>query len=298
LLGAGDQIEITVFGYEEYNGPRTVLPDGSVTVPLAGSVMAAGKTADQFAAELTARLQPFLVDPYVTVSLALLRPITVNIAGEVYRPGPVQLQSLSTQEITNPQNEIQSPTLSVALTRAGGITQNADIRQVVVRRQQADGTVQPMTLNLWESIRSENGVPDLVLQDGDSIFIPRVAANDTTIDRRLVSQSSYAPSTVRVRVVGEVNAPGEVQVPPNSSISSAVAIAGGPTEDARLSEVAFVRMGETGEIEREMIDLRNLTDTYQIQDGDVVIVPKRGSSSFIDFAGRVLSPLGIFFNLF
>jgi polysaccharide export outer membrane protein len=98
--------------------------------------------------------------------------------------------------------------------------------------------------------------------------------------------------------VGEVNAPGEVQVPPNSSISSAVAIAGGPTEDARLREVAFVRLDESGEISRETIDLRNLTDSYQVQEGDVVIVPKRGSSSLIDLAGRVLSPLNVLLNLF
>jgi polysaccharide biosynthesis/export protein len=87
-------------------------------------------------------------------------------------------------------------------------------------------------------------------------------------------------------------------VPPNSSISSAVAIAGGPTEDAQLSRVAFVRMSEVGEIQRETLDLRDLTDSYQVQEGDVVIVPKRGSASFIDLAGRVFSPLGVILNLF
>jgi len=83
-----------------------------------------------------------------------------------------------------------------------------------------------------------------------------------------------------------------VQVPPGSSVSSAVAIAGGPTEDARLSRVAFVRMNEQGAIERHMLDLRNLSDTNEIQDGDVIIVPRRRDTSFLQMVTRVLNPLG------
>jgi polysaccharide biosynthesis/export protein len=296
VLGSGDHVVINVFGYEEFTGDRAVLPDGTITVPLLGSVRAAGRTPDQLAKELTDRLQPFLVDPTITVSLSLLRALSVNVAGEVLRPGRVQLQSLSETGLTQP--ELQPPTLSGALTKAGGITQYADIRQVVLKRTGADGVVQSTIINLWDAIGSPNAPPEVVLQDGDSIYIPRLVAGDTTLDRRLVAQSSFAPATVRVRVVGQVTQPGEVAVPPNSSISSAVAIAGGPTSDAQLSRVAFVRLNSQGEIERQILDLRNLTDNYQIQDGDVVIVPKRGSSSFIDLAGRVFSPLGIILNLF
>jgi polysaccharide biosynthesis/export protein len=298
VLGAGDQIVVNVFGYEEYTGNRTILPDGTITVPLAGSIQAAGQTTDQLAKTLTDRLQPFLVDPTITVSLSVLRAVSVNVAGEVLRPGRVQLQSLSQAGMTQSQEGSESPTLSVALTKAGGITQYADIRQVVLQRTGANGQSQSTTINLWDAIGSPNAPPEVVLQDGDSIYIPRLVAGDTTLDRRLVAQSSFAPATVRVRVVGQVTQPGEVAVPPNSSISSAVAIAGGPTSDAQLSRVAFVRLNSEGQIERQILDLRDLTDNYQIQEGDVVYVPKRGSSSLIDTAGRILSPLGLFFGIF
>jgi polysaccharide biosynthesis/export protein len=298
VLGAGDHIIVNVFGYEEYTGDRTILPDGTITIPLIGAIQAAGQTTDQLAQTLTNRLQPFLVEPTITVSLSILRSVSVNVAGEVLRPGRVQLQSLSQAGLTPSQEGAQPPTLSVALTKAGGITQYADIRQVVLQRSGANGQSQSTTINLWDAIGSPNAPPEIVLQDGDSIYIPRLVAGDTTMDRRLVAQSSFAPATVRVRVVGQVTQPGEVAVPPNSSISSAVAIAGGPTEDAQLSRVAFVRMSDVGEIQRETLDLRNLTDTYQVQDGDVVIVPKRGSASLIDLAGRVFSPLGVILNLF
>jgi polysaccharide biosynthesis/export protein len=297
VLGAGDRIVISVFGYEEYTGDRTILPDGTITIPLIGSIQAAGQTPDQLAQTLTTRLQPILVDPAVSVSLSILRAVSVNVAGEVLRPGRVQLQSLSESGMAQ-QNGPEPPTLSVALTKAGGITQYADIRQVVLQRSAANGRSQSTTINLWDAIGSPNAPPEIVLQDGDSIYIPRLVAGDTTLDRRLASQSSFAPATVRVRVVGQVTQPGEVAVPPNSSISSAVAIAGGPTEDAQLSRVAFVRLNSEGQIERQILDLRDLTDSYQIQEGDVVIVPKRSSSSFIDTAGRILSPLGVLFGIF
>ncbi|HEY9630761.1 MAG TPA: polysaccharide biosynthesis/export family protein [Coleofasciculaceae cyanobacterium] len=297
ILGSGDQLNINVFDYSEFTGEKVVLPDGTITMPMIGTVSAAGKTTEQLAQEITSRLSPLLVNPVVTVSLMVLRPVLINVAGEVQRPGPIQLRSLTTTNLTVGGNTIEGvPSLSAALIAAGGITQNADIRQVVLRRYSPDDTSPPIIINLWDAISSDHSSIDLIVQDGDSIYVPRLEAN-ATLDRRLMARSSFAPATVRVRVVGEVNNPGEMQVPPNSSFSSAVAIAGGPTEDARMERVGFVRMDENGQIERQTIDLRNLIDNYQVQDGDVIIVPKKNSSSVLDYAGRILSPLGLLFNL-
>jgi polysaccharide export outer membrane protein len=301
-LGAGDQIEITVFDYEEFTGAKVVLPDGTITLPIIGAVMAAGQTPEQLAQDLTLRLQAYLVNPVVTVNLSTLRPVVVNVAGEVQRPGPIQLRSLTTATSTINGSVTGStlngvPTVSSALIEAGGITQNADIREIVLRRTLPGGESVTTTVNLWDALWSENAPQNLVLQDGDSILVPRLAA-DAAIDRRLIARSGLSPTTVRVRVVGEVNNPGEVQVPPNSSLSSAVAIAGGPTEDARLRRVAYVRLNERGEIEREIVDLRNLVDNYQVQEGDVIVVPKTDTSSVLDFIGQVINPFNFIFGLF
>lgn len=286
VLGAGDTVEITVFDYEEFTGPKVILPDGNISLSLIGTVPVAGLTVEQLTQSLTNRLQPFLVNPAVTVVLTTLRPVTVNVAGEVQRPGPVQL--------SNAENSVKL-TLSSALVAAGGVTQDADIRQVILRR--ANGNTEPVVINLWNAIASTSAPADPIVQDGDSIYVSRLLAEDTT-NRRLLARSSFSPETVRVRVVGEVTRPGEVQVPPDSSLSSAIAIAGGPTDDARLSRVAFVRMNESGQIERQLLDLRNLTDTYQVQDGDVIIVPKSNTSSILDAAERLLNPLNLIFGLF
>jgi polysaccharide biosynthesis/export protein len=298
ILGIGDQLEITVFDYAEFTGSREVLPDGSIIMPMIGQVDAVNKTTEELERDLTERLQTLLVNPVVTVNLQSLRPVIVNVAGEVQRPGSIQLRGVAatgsgTAESTASE---QNLTLANALIAAGGITSNADIRRIVVTRYSPDGDATPEPVDLWDAIQSERAAPLPILRDGDSIYVPKLPDN-AEIDRRLITRSQFAPATVRVRVVGEVTQPGEVLVPPDSSISSAVAIAGGPTEDADLSEVSFIRLDPSGKPDPQQLDLRNLSDTNQIQDGDVVIVPKRNSSSVLDFANRLLPPLSLILNL-
>ncbi|MFK8181740.1 MAG: polysaccharide biosynthesis/export family protein [Phormidesmis sp.] len=307
ILGGGDQISLSVIGYPEFTGTLAVLSDGSVTLPLIGQVAVSGLTPNQLSAVLSQRLRTYLVDPVVSVGLVVMRPVVVTVSGEVHRPGPIQLSSLSdnsgaplglpdgvNSQVNNTSLTDRSalPTLSSAVLLAGGVTQDADIRQVTVRRPVGGGRSEVLTLNLWEAITSNVGVSDVGLRDGDFIYIPTLTGD--AIDRRTVASSSLAPSTVRVRVVGEVKAPGEVSVPPNSTVSSAVAIAGGPTNDARLADVSLVRQNDDGEIEETEIDLENLVDDFQIRDGDVVVVAKKGYLSVTDGIARVLNPLNVF----
>ncbi len=291
-LGSGDEINITVFGYDEYTGSQIILPDGTFSLPIIGIVQAKGLTPDQLAQALTLKLQALLVDPVVTVSLARLRSVNITVAGAVERPGPISFDGSSATA-----QDGQVPAVASALIKAGGVTQDADIRQVVLRRLMSNGEVYEAKIDLWDAITNGSVLQDFSLQDGDSLYVPHSTSADT-LDRRLLSRSRFAPDMVRVRVVGEVKQPGEVLVPPDGSLSSAVAIAGGPTSDARMGEVVFVRRSESGEVERQVVDLRNLSDTYQIQEGDVVIVPKKEVSSVLDFATRLMGPLGLLFGLF
>ena len=303
ILGAGDELTITVFGYDEYNtGAIVVEPNGTITLPVMGVMMVAGKTSEAIAQELTSRLNYYLIDPVVTVTLTALRPMFVTVSGEVQRPGPIQLQNPNAQANRNGNGngnarQMGLATLSSGLIQAGGVTSHADIRQVRLRRSLPNGQETTRTINLWDSLWSESSSENPRLQDGDTIFVPRLTA-DATIDPRLVARSTLAPDTVRVRVVGEVTKPGEVLVPPNSSLSSAVAIAGGPTVDARLSRTNFIRLNPEGVVERQEVDLSDLTDSYQVQDGDVIMVPKRSSSSILDGANRLFSPLNFVLRLF
>lgn len=296
ILGTGDQVAIIVIGYGEFDGSRVVLPDGTISLPLLGAVPVAGKTTDAVAQELTTALSRYLTNPVVNVSLATLRPVVVTVAGEVYRPGPIQLSSLTNVNQTiNTDATISSststPTLSRALIAAGGVKRTADIRQVTVQRLLPNGESEQIDVNLWEALTSESASTDLVLRDGDTVFIPEATSENAELDPQLLASSTFAPDRVRVRVVGEVERPGEVQVPPNSTLSSAVAIAGGPNDDAALGNVRLLRLNRAGQVEEQAVDLGSLLDNVQIQDGDVIMVPKRGYLQPLDMVGRAVEAI-------
>ncbi|NJM27858.1 MAG: polysaccharide export protein [Pseudanabaena sp. RU_4_16] len=301
LLGPGDELDLRVFGYDEYTGAQIILPDGTITLPIIGKVVAEKQTPEQLTQEITARLQTLLVEPIVTVRVSRLRPLLVNITGEVQRPGPIQLQGLSgAGTTTTTGGSVQStgsiPTVSTAITSVGGITKNADIRTVVLKRLKPSGETVSITLNLWEAIRSANSTPDVLLRDGDTLFVPK-ATDSSELDPKLLSRSSLAPKTVRVTVFGEVKSPGEHQVAPDSNISKAVGVAGGPTKEANLAAVAYVRLNDNGTVQKQGLDLSNLSDNVQVQDGDVVIVPRTDVATFGDIlqtASTILNPLLLF----
>jgi polysaccharide biosynthesis/export protein len=302
-IGPGDEVAITVVGYPEYTTNRSVLSDGTIALPLIGDVLAADRTPTELSAELTRRLNQVLVNPAVTINVSSQRPVTVNIGGAVQRPGPVQLRNLRpTGDITPGSNvagvvSLQRPTVTAALLEAGGITREADLAQVQLRRYAPDRNLPPVILNLWDAIGGTRPNRDLTLQDGDTLYVPKLA-DPSSVDAKLMAQSSFAPRTVRVKVVGEVVRPGEVGVPPDGTISSAIAIAGGPTTSARMKEVRFVRRLADGRIEEKKLDLNQLSDEIQIQDGDVVYVPKTAGDQGVDLANRVVSPIGLILRLF
>jgi polysaccharide export outer membrane protein len=292
LLGSGDTLGIVVIGYEEFKSEQIVLPDGTISVPLLGSVNTAGHTSDSLAKLLSESLKKYLVNPCVTVSLLNLRPVMVNVMGEVNHPGPVQFK-----DSTN-------ASLPEALLAAGGVSNDADVRRVVVQRfvpQTEELT--SIEVNLWDAISASNTVAKpFLLRDGDSILIPRLV--DDQLNPRLLASSSLAPAEIRVNFVGEVNKPGEAQVPANSSISEAIASAGGTTDDARLGNVTLLRFNREGPPEEQKFDLSHLKTSYLVQDGDIIIVSKRALPRILDSVGnlvsRIINPFNslLFFNRF
>ena len=283
IFGVGDQISIQVFGYDEFTGSWVVLPDGSIILPVLGAIAVAGETPQSLTALLSQQLNNHLVEPVVTVRPMVLRPIVVTVSGEVHRPGPFQFRSPSENAAPD-----AVPTISAALIEAGGITQNADIQQIVLSRSQHRREPVLMTLNLWDSLWSNTIPQDLLLLDGDVIFVPELPEN-TTVARNLLARSNLSPRTIPVRVIGEIEGPGEVEVSPDTSLSGAIAVAGGPTEDARLKRVQLIRLNSSGQVETQTIDLRDLDDDYQVQSGDIIFVPERGVSTALSWTERFLS---------
>ncbi|HUG46677.1 MAG TPA: polysaccharide biosynthesis/export family protein [Sphingomicrobium sp.] len=121
-IGPLDSINVTVFQEPELSTEATTVDaTGKITLPLIGSIDAAGKTASELSSEIAQRLgEKYLVDPQVSVLVAGSASQKVSVQGEVTEPGVY---------------EIKGPTtLLEALAMAKGETRVAALREVVVFR--------------------------------------------------------------------------------------------------------------------------------------------------------------------
>ena len=128
-LGPGDQLQLSFLdpSAKEVGGPVAILPDGTSTLALLGSVQLSGLTLGQATRWLTSLYARQLVRPQLILSLPSARPVQVSVLGEVGRPGLYSFGggSAVSSGLTTPVSAIQA---------AGGITLNADIRRVILRR--------------------------------------------------------------------------------------------------------------------------------------------------------------------
>jgi len=91
-LQAGEKIRVTVFGEDKLSGDYEIDPSGLVSLPLAGTIKAAGLTQTELETELAKKFRSeYLRNPKVTVSIASFRPF--YIMGEVEKPGEYQYKS-------------------------------------------------------------------------------------------------------------------------------------------------------------------------------------------------------------
>jgi polysaccharide export outer membrane protein len=86
-LGPEDVLEISVWKDPELTREVVVRPDGGVSFPLVGDVMAEGRTVDELRAEIKQRLREYIPDAPVTVVLLKVRSPRVYVVGKVSNPG-------------------------------------------------------------------------------------------------------------------------------------------------------------------------------------------------------------------
>src|SRR6476620_12205650 len=82
LLGAEDELEITVWGNKDLTRVTAVRPDGLISMPIIGDVQAAGLTADALAQRIADRLKQYIANPAVSVSVKELNSYAVYVLGE------------------------------------------------------------------------------------------------------------------------------------------------------------------------------------------------------------------------
>lgn len=156
-LGPGDTVIIAVLRVTDLSGEATVDPSGDVTMPLIGKVGAIGRTTDQLAADVTARLSAkYLQNPEVHVALKSSTSQRITVDGSVAQPGVYPLTGATT--------------LLQAIALAKGTSQDANARKVAVFRT-IHGQRQAAAFDLTDIRRGKANDPeifgnDIIVVDG------------------------------------------------------------------------------------------------------------------------------------
>jgi len=245
-LHSGDQINVNVFGEQALTGPVTVLPDGSIGMPLVGKIQVQGQTTEQAAQTITYALQKYVRHPVVTVAVAQEGPINVLVLGNVKNPGKYALPPAGSM-------------LTDAVAAAGGIGP-VDGPYPDARIASANGTiVDPVSLEklLHNGDMSQN----VALQDGQVVYVP-------------------SPDTINVYVAGAVDHPGEIPLNQGDDVAIAVIKAGNsPSANGDLNSVTVTRTLPDGQKQQYNVNLYKVFQDGGIgkdlvmEKGDVVFVP-------------------------
>jgi len=309
-LGPGDRVKSSVFHMEGYETVAEVLSDGTINLPRLGSVSVWGLTMDQARARITTGYRRILRHPIVYIDLVEARPVRISISGEVQRPGLYSIGRGGTNQLssggnTTPSTIIQTsgwPTLVDALQRAGGLTAYGDLKNITVERSTGGpgSPVRTLQFDFFKVLRNGGQVTNPLLYDGDSILVPR-ADHLTEAEMLAVASSTFAPDTISVNVVGEVERPGAQNVKANSPLSGALLSAGGLTRRANPSTVRLLRLESSGSIKQATISFNPAAplgspQNPPLQQGDVVVVDRHGWAKANDSLRSAMEPIAPIIN--
>lgn len=305
ILKPGDEVQLTVLGFPDLSGNQTILADGTIQLPLVGSVAVEGLTPNQVVARLTEDLAPYVRRPQVSLALLTIRPSQISVTGEVRRPGAHLLVAPEDIDDDTETTGEEFQTLSYALVTAGGVTPDADLRNIVIRRRRSpeDATLfsgpDPWTeirVDLWSLIQQGDLASDVRIYHGDEIIVP--TAQLAIAEQEQLLNSTLAPTTIAVQVAGEVLRPGQLQIAADADVNAAVIAAGGFTENAREGEIALLRMSPEGQLEQQVYAFGETSTP--LRDGDVIVVDattRRDVGNAFEFLGTILNPLSTLFFL-
>ncbi len=309
-INVGDVLSVNVYNQSDLSANGILVrSDGNASFNGIGEIQVAGKTIREATLLLESQVRELVREPRISLTVSESKPPSVYLAGAVMRPGMLQAGN-STAALSNNSNNSSNLSgngsgasqsgnglsgnrmdfrLSSVLSAAGGVKLSADLANVTVSR---DGQLFK-TVNLWELLKNGSSENDLMLQNGDSVFVPELpyqALDDATY--QLLLSSAIGPQVFPVRIIGDVKTPGVYDL--NSTtpyLNSAIAKGGGFNYGANIKVVAIRRFTGENKFSTLMID-PNRHD-FMLRPNDVVYVSEQKiykAGRFADNAAKVLSP--------
>ena len=264
-LAAGDEVVIDIWGDVISNITSEISPDGSVNIPNLGPVYLAGQTvakAEQNLKSYLSKIYSGLAQEepttYLKLALGKTRSVTVNVVGDVEKPGSYTLPALST--------------IASAMYLAEGPNDLGTIRSINLYR---NGKL-VSSFDLYEFIVNGTFKNDVKLEDNDVI--------------------SVAPYAGLVTVMGGVKRPMKYEIKAGETLDKVLMYAGGFSDMAFANKVHIDRVaadatseGATGESFDVMAEQ---FATFQLKDGDLVTVStnEQRFKNRVQIAGAVWRP--------
>jgi polysaccharide export outer membrane protein len=244
-FNAGDRVRVDVAGEAELSQTVTVAGDGTIALPLAGTLAIGGSSPAAASATIASALRRFVRDPRVTVERVTEGTIAVLVLGAVAQSGSYALRP--------------GAHLSEAIAAAGGMDPAIDGAYPVARIALADGTT--YHLSLEKILRGGDATRDIALTQAAAIYVP-------------------SPQTFAITIIGAVDRPGTLSLRDGDRLSIAIAKAGDtPATHADLRHIVVTRTGADGRAVAHEVDLYaalehgDLRFDPPLHPGDVVDVP-------------------------
>ena len=262
VLGPEDVIEITVYGQPDLTRTVTILPDGTIALPLIGIIPAAGMSPDELTQTVVRAYARYIRNPRVAIIVKEFRRIRVSLLGQVVRPGIYELRP--------------GATVLDALSAAGGLTESASVAEARLIR--ASGESQPLFLE--DLLVRQDMQHNVVLQPADALLVPQDLNS-------------------RFYILGDANKPGVYSLRGDVSIMQALAMAGGPVQrGAATSRTIYIvrRSGAAPNLPSNYTKVEKLANNslmitvnlqgvmqhgdlsgdIAVRPGDIIVIPQSG----------------------
>jgi polysaccharide export outer membrane protein len=165
LIQPGDSLDVKFVKNPELNEQPTVQPDGRISMLYAQNVLVGGRSMEDVQADLNAAYSKELKDPGISVNVK--GPIFwhVYIGGQVAKP-------------TDYTASGPTPSLSAAISYAGGILDTGDPKKIVLTRLMPDHTRKAYILDYLSAAQGKTPAGDIQLAAYDAIYIPKTGVAD------------------------------------------------------------------------------------------------------------------------
>ncbi len=153
VIGVSDVVRITVWKDPNLSTDAAVRPDGTITLPLVGEIVAGGRTVVELQRQIAEHLLAFAKDAVVTVAVVEVNSYRFTVAGNVERPG-----------MFTPRYYV---TVSEAIALAAGPNRYASMGNVVIVRG-----VRRIPIDYDAILSGKSPEQDVVVLAGDAVRVP------------------------------------------------------------------------------------------------------------------------------